>query len=118
MYQHSTFATTCELAGVAIPEVEFPSLAALLRARSEAITRRDLLPVREFQRSVRTKRHKLIVYPRVKQVQIFDIQKIRGRRRISPTIRHLPIQGRLWSRLKSFQKELDDPLVLEEILIR
>jgi choline-sulfatase len=35
VYQHSTFATTCELAGIPIPKsVEFPSLLSLIKGES------------------------------------------------------------------------------------
>ena len=53
VYQHSTFATTCELAGVAAPKtVEFPSLVKTMRRRGEP---HDAVFCwyREFQRSVR-----------------------------------------------------------------
>jgi choline-sulfatase len=117
VYQHSVFATTCELAGVAIPEtVEFPSFAPLLRGEAKPLHDAVFCRYVNMQRSVRTKRHKLIIYPRVKQVQIFDLQEDPWEtKNLADDPALADTRRELWSRLKSFQKELDDPLVLEEI---
>ncbi len=76
VYQHSMFATTCELAGVPAPKsVEFPSLVDLLKGgggeKHDAIFSYYL----NFQRAVRTRQHKLIVYPQVGVTQLFDINR-------------------------------------------
>ena len=55
VYQHSTFATTCELAGVMAPKsVEFPSLAGLIHGRSKEQHDALFCWYRNFQRYVRT----------------------------------------------------------------
>ena len=77
MYQHSLFPTLCDLAGVATPaSVQFPSLVPLLRGERKQIVLFDSMycAYEKFQRSVRTDRYKLILYPEVKQVQLFDLQ--------------------------------------------
>ena len=76
VYQHSVFATSCELSGVSAPKsVEFPSLVDLLHGKS--VEKHDAMFCfyRDFQRSIRTREHKLILYPQVKQTQLFDLQK-------------------------------------------
>ena len=75
VYQHSMYATTCDLAGVEIPKsVEFPSLAPLLRGQSSAGQDAVFSYYRDFQRMVRTRTHKLIVYPQIKREQVFDLE--------------------------------------------
>lgn len=115
VYQHSIFATTCELAGTTPPStVEFPSLAPLLH---EDKTLHDAVfcYYRNMQRSVRTRTHKLIVYPKAKQVQLFDVgndpYEITNRAG-DPAL--AGVKRDLWVRLKALQKELGDPLVLNE----
>ncbi len=113
MYQHSTFATTCDLAGIPIPKsVEFPSLASIAKSGPDK-TPHDAMFCwyRGFQRSVRTKQHKLIVYPEAKQTQLYDLRKdpweitnLAGRREYAATERALR------DRLHRFQRELDDEM--------
>jgi choline-sulfatase len=76
VYQHSIFATTCELAGVPVPKtVEFPSLADLLRGDGPAKHDAVFSYYRGFQRMVRTREHKLMVSPEARQIQLFDLNK-------------------------------------------
>jgi choline-sulfatase len=116
VYQHSMFATTCELAGAAIPPtVEFPSLAPLLHGDK---TLHDAVFCRYigYQRSVRTRRYKLIVYPQAHQVQLFDLEQDPWEtHNLADDAAHAGIKRDLWARLLAFQKELGDPLVLAEI---
>ncbi|NNM85830.1 MAG: sulfatase-like hydrolase/transferase [Phycisphaerales bacterium] len=75
VYQHSLYATVCELTGVTSgPTLEFRSLLPLMR--SEAAAGEDAVFgfYRHFQRSLRTREHKLIVYPQSGVVQLFDLQ--------------------------------------------
>lgn len=115
VYQHSTFATTCDLAHIPIPpSVEFPSLAGLIHG--QGITRHDAVFSRylDVQRAVRTKDYKLIVYPQVKREQLFDLNKDPwettdlSRR---PALK--PVREQLMERLRGFQHELNDPLDLD-----
>jgi arylsulfatase A-like enzyme len=112
VYQHSLFATTCELAGVTAPgTLEFPSLVDLWngpgREKHDAI----FSYYRGFQRAVRTRRHKLIVYPQVGVTQLFDLDKdpweihnLAGERESSA------LRSALLERLRRFQRELGDDL--------
>jgi len=117
VYQHSTFATTCELAGIPVPKtVEFPSCADLVKGghatKHDAIFSR----YRDFQRAVRTKDYKLIVYPKVKIVQLFDMKN-------DPWETHnlvsepklATVKAELIQRLHRFQKDLDDDLSLGNV---
>jgi len=118
VYQHSMYATTCELAGIPIPShVEFPSLAPLLRGGSHSLHDAIFCYHREFQRTIRTKTHKLIVYPQVKKIQLFDIEKDPWEIHDladDPAMASLKIK--LMQDLRNLQKELDDPLNLHDPL--
>jgi choline-sulfatase len=112
VYQHSLFATTCELAGVTIPKsIEFPSLAGLLKGRDREPHDAVFCWYRGFQRSVRTREHKLIVYPDAKRTQLFDLNQdpweisdVANEREYST------IREKLLVRLRRFQSELGDDL--------
>jgi choline-sulfatase len=111
VYQHSLFATTCELAGLPVPsQLEFPSLKPLIDGKTggeDAIFSHYL----QFQRAVRTGTHKLIVYPKAKVVQLFDIREdpweitnLAGKPEMAAT------QAQLMARLERFRKDLGDDL--------
>ena len=112
VYQHSTFATTCELAGIPIPKsVEFPSLAGLAKGGGGAPHDAMFAWYRGFQRAIRNSEHKLIVYPEAKKTQLFDLAKdpwetedLADRREYAATEAHLR------ERLHRFQRELGDEM--------
>jgi choline-sulfatase len=116
VYQHSMFAATCELAGAPIPStVEFPSIAPLLR-KNKTIHDAMFCYYIGFQRSVRTARHKLIVYPEARRVQLFDmVEDPWETRNLADDPALAGVKRDLWARLRGLQKELGDTLVLEEI---
>jgi choline-sulfatase len=112
VYQHSTFATTCELAGVPAPKaVEFPSLASLLHGKGGAPHDAVFSRYLDYQRAVRTKEHKLIVYPKAGVTQLFDMKadpwEIHNR---GEDRRYAAVKRELLDRLHRFQRELDDQL--------
>jgi arylsulfatase A-like enzyme len=115
VYQHSLYATTCELAGIPIPDsVEFPSIAPLLRAESHTGHDMVFCYYRGFQRMVRTGTHKLIIYPEVKKSQLFNLENDPWEiHDLSGDASATPIKSELMDRLKQLQKELGDPLDLE-----
>lgn len=110
MYQHSTFATTCELAGIPLPKsVEFPSLADLIYGRKTAQHDAMFCWYRTFQRSVRTQEHKLIVYPEAGVTQLFDIVKDPWETtNLAEKPQNAGLKQHLLDRLRRFQRELGD----------
>jgi len=115
VYQHSVFATTCELAGISIPKtVEFPSLAPHLRATARAPKNESVFCwYRDFQRSVRTRDHKLIVYPQAKRTQLFDLKKDPAETNdVSAEPRYAALKASLTGLLKQHQKDLADSLAI------
>jgi choline-sulfatase len=114
VYQHSVFATTCDLAGIPIPKtVEFPSLASWLRGSEGPRTDSVFCWYQNFQRSVRTKDHKLILYPQVGKSQIFDLQRDPWETRdVGDDQGYTAVRKDLMDRLKKHQRDLGDPLAV------
>lgn len=116
VYQHSMYATTCDLAGVAVPpHVEFPSLKQMIRdADAEPLHDAMFGWLMKIQRSIRTRTHKLIFYTGIKRYQLFDL-------RSDPWEMHdliddpgyAEVKSDLIARLKRQQQEWGDPLSLD-----
>ena len=77
IYMQSVYPTTCELAGLAVPEtVEFSSIKNLATGdRSEGGEEIIFGTYLTFQRLVRTDSHKLIYYPLLERYQLFDLKR-------------------------------------------
>ncbi len=74
-YLHDLFPTLGELAGVAGPEgSEGLSLVPVLKGETRTRRTDVLTAYRDVQRAIRDERWKLIVYPRVNRVQLFDLR--------------------------------------------
>lgn len=118
VYQHSMYATTCELAGVPVPvSVEFPSLAPLLRGEQRSLHDAIFTWHRHTQRAIRTKTHKLIVYPQVQKIQLFDLIRDPWEMHdLSADPSAAPLLAELMNQLKAQQQELGDFLRLEDPL--
>lgn len=118
VYQHNMYATTCELAGIPVPAaVQFPSFAPLLRGEQPALYGDVFCYHRHTQRSIRTKTHKLILYPEVQRVQLFHIEDDPWEMHdLSGDPSTMPIQTELFERLRRRQQELDDPMRFEDPL--
>lgn len=75
VYMQSIFATTCDLAGIPVPEsVDYTSLAPLLRGKKGG-EQYIFGSFRNIHRMVRSDRYKLILYPQARQAQLFDLRK-------------------------------------------
>jgi arylsulfatase A-like enzyme len=112
VYQHSVFATSCELAGVTAPKsVEFPSLAGALHGKPAPKQDAVFSFYKEFQRTVRTAEHKLIVYPEAKMTQLFDLRKDPWEtRNLAEDRANAATKAKLLERLRRYQQELGDEL--------
>ncbi|MDE3165944.1 MAG: sulfatase-like hydrolase/transferase [Acidobacteriota bacterium] len=110
IYQHQTFATTCELAGIRAPEtVEFPSTARWLGGGGGEAHDAVFCWYLKYQRSVRTREHKLIVYPQAGVKQLFDLRKDPWERHdVSGEARYRGVEAALLERLRRFQRDLGD----------
>jgi arylsulfatase A-like enzyme len=117
MYQHCLFPTVCDLAGLSKPAtVQFPSLLPLLRGRERTLFDSVYCAYRGLQRMLRTERYKLILYPEVKQVQLFDLERDPWeihRNNLAGRPAHADRVTELFRRLTQWQATVHDTLVLD-----
>lgn len=113
-YLHDLFPTLGNLAGVAGPEgSEGLSLAPVLAGKAPG--RRDSIfcAYAKAQRSVRDDRWKLIAYPRINKVQLFDLRSDPDERNdISADPAHAETLARMTALLRDRQAEAGDSLPL------
>ena len=115
IYQHNLYATTCDLAGIPIPQtVEFPSILSLVRGENRAVYETMFCYYRDFQRMVRSKTHKLIVYPQIQRMQVFDMENDPWEMHdLSADSSAVRVRNELLQQLKDMQRELGDKLDLD-----
>ena len=66
---------------------------------------------KDFQRTVRTEEHKLIVYPQANMTQLFDVRKDPWEiRNLADDRAYAAAKGKLFDRLRQYQRELGDEL--------
>ena len=91
--------------------MEFPSLVNCLKGKSSEKHDSVFCFYRGFQRSVRTREHKLIVYPQAGVTQLFDLKKDPWEvHNIASDAKHAALKKSLLERLHRFQKELEDDI--------
>src|SRR4029077_10322053 len=72
----SLFATTCEMAGVPVPDtVEFPSIVPLITGAKKQLHDALYAAFLDRQRAVRTAQWKLIRTLKAGEVQLFDVKR-------------------------------------------
>jgi arylsulfatase A-like enzyme len=113
-YLLDIFPTLGELAGVSGPEgSEGKSLAPVLSGKEDRVRDSLFTAYRNIQRAVRDDRWKLIVYPRVNKVQLFDLQNDPGERDdLSDSTAHAGEVKRLTALLMDWQNQLGDKQAL------
>jgi arylsulfatase A-like enzyme len=72
-YLRDIFPTLCELAGLAVPEVDGKSQVSVIQGKAATVYEYVIGYFRDSQRMIRTDRWKLIEYPQAKRVQLFDL---------------------------------------------
>jgi arylsulfatase A-like enzyme len=73
-YTLDIFPTLCDLIGVAAPgDLDGESLRSLWEGKKSRIRDSVFLPYMQFQRAVRDQRWKLIAYPQIGHLQLFDL---------------------------------------------
>ena len=110
-YLRDLYPTSCDLAGVPIPKtVEGKSLKPVLSGQQDAVYDEVYCYFRNFQRMIRTDRWKLIYYPHLDRVQLFDLKN-------DPLEQHdlsgeaslQQVRGKLLDQLNDWRKQQDDP---------
>ncbi len=114
VYLQSAFATTCEMADIPLPEtVQFPSLVPLLTGKKKKLYDSVYGAYREYQRMVRTERYKLIRYPHVNEVQLFDVQNDPWEiHDLAEDPKYVAVLKELDDQLAWWMRETQDPLKL------
>jgi arylsulfatase A-like enzyme len=116
VYQHSMYATTCDLAGVPVPpHVEFPSLKPYLMGESTQPMNEAMFGwLNVIQRSIRTREHKLIFYVPIKRFQLFDLGKDPWEMRdLVDDPGYASVKTEMIAKLKAMQVKLGDPLNID-----
>lgn len=114
VYLQSAFATTCEMARIETPQtVQFPSLVPLLTGEKGKLHDSIYGGYRDLQRMVRTERYKLIRYPHVNEVQLFDLRDdpwetndLAENPRYARTVKKLDAELRRWMEVTGDELEL------------
>jgi arylsulfatase A-like enzyme len=108
VYQHSMYSTTCDLAAIEIPDtVEFLSGLPLLREEEHMLHHAVFSYYRNFQRMVRTSTHKLIEYPQIRRIQLFDLKRDPWEiRDLSADSTTSTLRAELAQRLNAFNRNL------------
>lgn len=112
IYMQSLFATTCEMAGVPVPDsVQFPSLVPLITARRRELHDALYHAFLDRQRAVRTKEWKLIRTPPSGRVQLFNLRNDPWEtRNLADDPRHAKVREALDRRLRELMTEMRDPV--------
>jgi len=75
-YLHDIYPTVCDMAGADIPAgLDGKSLAPVIHRKQHAVRDEVLLGYRTTQRSVRDDRFKLMCFPEINKIMLFDLKK-------------------------------------------
>jgi len=109
-YLYDIFPTLGELAGVPAPKGnEGKSLVPVFAGERDRVHDSIFTAYRNVQRAVRDDRWKLIVYPRINKVQLFDLRNDPAERNdLAADDKHKAEVERLIKLLKGWQKQLGD----------
>ncbi|MGH9767557.1 MAG: sulfatase-like hydrolase/transferase [Blastocatellia bacterium] len=113
-YLHDLFPTLCDTLGIQPPaDLEGESLRPLWEGRKTRVRDSVFLPYIQIQRAVRDQRWKLIAYPKIGHLQLFDLQNdphettnLIARPESAPRVE------RLMKLMKQWQARVGDTLVL------
>jgi choline-sulfatase len=116
VYLPSVFPTTCEMAGVPVPDsVQMPSLVPILRGTRSEGHESIYGAYRHYQRMVRTDRWKLIRYPHVGKTQLFDIENDPWETtNLAEDPKHKAMLDEMNAKLKAWMKRTGDKLDLDK----
>ncbi|WP_182871383.1 sulfatase-like hydrolase/transferase [Rhodopirellula sp. JC639] len=116
VYLQDIMPTTLELAGVKKPEhVQFHSLLPILAGEDSQY---DVVygAYLDKQRSIRTNRHKLIVYPAANKIRLYDLSSDPLEMNdVADSPQYASKIKRLFSRLETLQAEMNDELNLGKL---
>ncbi|MBX3444973.1 MAG: sulfatase-like hydrolase/transferase [Planctomyces sp.] len=111
------FPTVCELTGATAGDgLDGRSLAAVLRGDADAVRESLFFAYRDVQRGIRTDRWKMIFYPRINRVQVFDLAADPDELKdLSTDFSTYMAQEELIQKLRALQAELGDEASLASV---
>jgi len=113
----SLFTTTCEIAGVPVPDtVQFPSIVPLLTSSTKQLHEALYAAFLDRQRAIRTERWKLIRTPSAGAVQLFDMKHDPWERHnLALDSKHEDIVAMLDQKLRELMRQMKDPMPEEQV---
>jgi len=115
-YLRDLYPTTCDLAGIPIPDsVQGKSLKPVLAGNRQQIYEAVFGSFRNFQRMIRTEEWKLIRYPKVNRTQLFNVKHDPDELHdLSSAVDKQDLVQELSDRLLKWQKLNNDPLLAQQ----
>ncbi len=112
VHMQSLFATTCDMAGVRVPDsVQFPSLVPLITGRKRQLNDALYAAFLDRQRAVRTEEWKLIRTPHAGQVQLFNVKRDPWElHNLAADPKHASTLAIMDAKLRTLMSEMKDPL--------
>ncbi|QEG42922.1 sulfatase-like hydrolase/transferase [Roseimaritima ulvae] len=116
IYLQDVMATSLELARVEKPQhVEFNSILPILDGRSGSPYEAMYGAYLNRQRSIRTDRYKLIMYPQAAKVRLYDLQADPHEMHdLADRPESLPLMKDLFTQFQQLQQQVKDPMDLSE----
>ncbi len=113
-YLLDLFPTLCDVMGVKPPsDLDGASLRPVWEGKAQAVRDSVFLPYQKIQRAVRDERWKLIAYPQIGHLQLFDLQNDPYEmRNLIDRKENAPHVERLMTRMKEWQAKVGDTLAL------
>lgn len=113
-YLLDIFPTVCDVTGIAPPDrLEGESLRPLWEGRKEKLRDSVFLPYMQIQRAVRDERWKLIAYPQISHLQLFDLQADPNEQtNLIDSPQYTAQTGRLLELMKQWQAKSGDTLAV------
>jgi arylsulfatase A-like enzyme len=113
-YHFDLFPTLCDVAGLTAPgNLSGESLRPIWTGQLEKIRETCFLPYIQVQRAIRDERWKLICYPKINYIQLFDLQNDPDERQsVYDNPAHAPHVARLLGLMKEWQARVGDTLAL------
>ena len=113
-YLLDVFPTLCDAVGIPRPsDLEGENLRPLWEGKKERVRDSVFLPYMGIQRAVRDERWKLICYPKIGYMQLFDLQADpHETTNVAEKPEHAGHIRRLWKRMRQWQEKTGDTLEL------
>lgn len=112
VYLQDVMATVLDIAGSkGKEEVDFQSFLPRLKGKKAQPRKAIINCYVGSQRLIRTDRYKMIIYPRINKVRLFDLKKDPDEMNdLATRPKYRPLMEELFVEFQKLQKEIDDPL--------